>query len=240
MYKKSNIARQMPKKVAHLERAEELEVASPPQDSFSQAAGAVQQARTNPRNLKPAQVVTLQRVVGNQAVMRLLTANPGVIQRDVDTAAAALFKDGFVTVKARDLNKKFLEEHKIAKSDLGNIQVALNTLRENAPKPKAKKDRDVTNPDERPTTGGMSEGDGAVIADLNGWAQDTTGWRCDEPSHSPKGKVYTDGSVYYGADNTGHVGWGFKVWTKKKGTMLHYAGNTTWDGEAWAYHDRGT
>jgi hypothetical protein len=243
MYRKSNIIRRkvgLPKKAVHLEQPEELETAIAPQNSFSQEAKAVQQARANPRSLNPAQVVTLQGLVGNRAVMRLLTLNPGVIQRDVDSAAMALFKDGIITVKNSHLKPKFLKEHDITKGDLSKIQEALNELRENAPKPKAKKDRDVSNPDERPTTGGMSEGDGAVIAELNGWIQDTTEWRCDEPSHKPKGKVYTDSSVYYGADNTGHVGWGFKVWTKKKGTMLHYAGNTTWSGTEWVYHDRGT
>jgi hypothetical protein len=97
--------------------------------------------------------------------------------------------------------------------------------------------------DQWPTSGGMEEGEGSQIAAQLGWTQvNSTKFTCDEPSHTPKGKVYTNGDVFYGADNTGHVGWGFKVWTTKKGNMLHYAGNIVWKGTAlgWVYKARGT
>ena len=94
----------------------------------------------------------------------------------------------------------------------------------------------------RPTSGGMAEDEAAVVAKENGWdAVSTVKLTCDEPSHTPKGKLYTDGKgTFFGADNTGHVGWGFKVWTVKKGNKLHYAGNSVWDGSKWVYRDRGT
>ena len=101
-------------------------------------------------------------------------------------------------------------------------------------------DTSVKNPQYRPTTGGMSETDAAIIADLNDWDDASKEWRCSDSGHTPKGKVYKGGSNYYGADNTGHVGWGFKVWTKKNHTTLDYAGNTVWDGTAWKHIARGT
>jgi hypothetical protein len=98
----------------------------------------------------------------------------------------------------------------------------------------------VEDPENRPTEGGMVEGDAAVIADLNGWWLDTKKYTCSDKSHAPKGKVYTDGTSFYGADNTGHVGWGFKVWTRKKGNELQYEGNLVWDGTTWKHIPRGT
>jgi hypothetical protein len=101
---------------------------------------------------------------------------------------------------------------------------------------------DVSVPENRPTTGGMVEGDAAIIAEANGWEDVSGNWSCDDTSHTPKGKVYYDKSSgsYYGADNTGHVGWGFKVWTKKNKTTLSYKGNVVWDGTEWKYISRGT
>ncbi|MFC5452440.1 eCIS core domain-containing protein [Paenibacillus aestuarii] len=101
---------------------------------------------------------------------------------------------------------------------------------------------DVSIPENRPTSGGMVEGDAAIIAEMNGWGDVSGDWSCDDPSHTPKGKVYYNRSSnsYYGADNTGHVGWGFKVWSKKNKTTLSYKGNVVWDGTVWKHITRGT
>ena len=62
----------------------------------------------------------------------------------------------------------------------------------------------------------MVEEDAKVIADLNGWGLVNQDFTCRDRAHTPKGRVYlnSDTGAYYGADNTGHVGWGFKVWEK--------------------------
>lgn len=100
---------------------------------------------------------------------------------------------------------------------------------------------DVSIPANRPTVGGMSSGDFRTLASLNGWtlaSKDGKKFTCSDKSHSPKGEVYTDGKVFYGADLDGHVGWGFKVWERKKGNELKYCGNTVWTGKAWNYVKR--
>lgn len=77
---------------------------------------------------------------------------------------------------------------------------------------------------------GMSEDEARQLADYHGMDDvSNSKWTCSDKSHSPKGKVYKLGSCYYGADNTGHVGFCFKIWTKaKKGKwMLDYEGNIT-------------
>ena len=172
-----------------------------------------------------------------------LTAGVLVVQRTPQSAAEALARGGNKEVKKRDLTKKFQTEHGVTNADLKAIQDELDKIwkqtraeREQEKQPA----QDVSVPENRPTRGGMQENDAAIIAAQNGWTEDTTEWGCDEPSHTPKGRVYTDGRVYYGADNTGHAGWGFKVWSKKKKGVLHYAGNTVWSGAQWVYKDRGT
>jgi hypothetical protein len=99
----------------------------------------------------------------------------------------------------------------------------------------------VTIPAQRPTRGGMVEEDARTLAAANNWVLSTQDWQCTDRAHTPKGSVYEapDG-FYYGADKDGHVGWGFKVWTKKDKTTLVYNGNRVWDGTAWVYRDRGT
>lgn len=169
-----------------------------------------------------------------------VSATSGPIQRTVDTAAEALLKQGVIKVKKTDLSGKFAKTHNVSGSDLEGVQTALNALRANKPVAPKAATKNVRNPADRPTTGGMMEVDAAVIAELNGWTESGKDWKCSDSSHTPKGKVYTDGTIYYGADNTGHVGWGFKVWTKKNATTLTYAGNTVWDGADWQYISRGT
>lgn len=164
----------------------------------------------------------------------------GPIQRTVDTAAEALLKQGVKKVKKTDLSGKFAKTHNVSGSDLETVQAALDALRAARPAPPKSAVNNVRNPADRPTAGGMMEGDAAILAELNGWVEAGKSWKCDDPSHTPKGKVYTDGNVYYGADNTGHVGWGFKVWEKKNATTLRYTGNTVWDGNRWHYNSRGT
>jgi hypothetical protein len=149
-------------------------------------------------------------------------------------------KLGTILVKKSMFSKRFCKDNGVAETDLAAIQVALDVLRAAKPAKKAGPIPDVTVAGNRPTTGGMVEEEAAKLATLNGWTQVTTSFTCTDASHTPKGKVYTDGTSYYGADNTGHVGWGFKVWTKKNKTTLNYAGNETWSGAAWVYHARGT
>lgn len=99
---------------------------------------------------------------------------------------------------------------------------------------------DLTDQTNWPTEGGMREDEAAAVAQVNDWAVDKTNWRCRDVAHTPKGRVYTNGDVYYGADNTGHVGWGFKIWTRAGGTWLNYRGNLVWDGNGWNVIARGT
>ncbi len=102
-----------------------------------------------------------------------------------------------------------------------------------APQPQAPVLAGVADPDNRPTKGGMAEVDAAVIADLNGWQVVYKNYECSDRKHTPKGRLYTNGKgAYYGADNTGHVGWGFKIWSLKN-DVLQYEGNLVWNGKAW-------
>lgn len=95
--------------------------------------------------------------------------------------------------------------------------------------------------EEIPTQGGMAEDEARAFADKFGWepvsTEDVT---CSDPTHTPKGKVYTNGKAFYGADNTGHAGYGFKVWTREKGNRWKYCGNLVWGGAKWKYNPRGT
>jgi hypothetical protein len=175
------------------------------------------------------------------ALQGMADARPaGPIQRTVDTAADELYRAGIITVKPRDLSKKFMTTHEVAKSDLDAIQTALTALRDANPR-EVRAVVDMTDSANWPTAGGMVEGDGATVAGTLGWTQDTGTWSCSDRAHTPKGKVYEDGrGNYFGADNTGHVGWGFKVWLKKNKTTLDYAGNYSWDGTGWVHDARGT
>lgn len=77
---------------------------------------------------------------------------------------------------------------------------------------------------------GMSEDEARQLADYHDMEDiSSSKWTCSDKPHSPKGKVYKLGSGYYGADNTGHVGFCFKIWSKaKKGKWtLDYEGNIT-------------
>lgn len=95
--------------------------------------------------------------------------------------------------------------------------------------------------EEIPTQGGMAEDEARVFADRFGWeAVSTEDVTCTDPTHTPKGKVYTNGKVFYGADNTGHAGYGFKVWVREKGNRWKYCGNLVWGGAEWHYNPRGT
>ena len=100
---------------------------------------------------------------------------------------------------------------------------------------------DYTQPEYWPTSGGMDETEGAVVADHYSYDLiNSTKLICEDRSHSPNGKVYNSGGIYIGADNTGHVGWSLKVWTKKKGNTLLYRGNFIWDGKSWSHNNRCT
>jgi hypothetical protein len=149
----------------------------------------------------------------------------------IQAAAEAFLKDGFIEIKSRQLSAKVQTTYKVGPKDLPAIQTKLNELREANPVKKVTGQYDVTKPENRPGEGGMSDGDASQIAQLNGWNEVSNPKRftCKDPAHSPKGKLFMNAEgVYYGADNTGHVGWGFKMWTGK-GTTLEYKGNLVWD-----------
>ncbi|MFQ6026091.1 MAG: DUF4157 domain-containing protein [Dehalococcoidia bacterium] len=78
---------------------------------------------------------------------------------------------------------------------------------------------------------GMTEVDAKELADYHGMEDVSSDkWICpDDKPHTPKGKLYQKGNRYYGADNTGHVGFCFKIWKKSgKGKWsLEYLGNIT-------------
>jgi hypothetical protein len=183
--------------------------------------------------------MALQRLADGRSAARP-TTSAAPIQRSVDTAAQALFNAGTITVKNKDLSKKFCTDHAVSKGDLGDIQTALDALRAANPR-EVHEVVDMTDQANWPTEGGMVEGDGADVAGVLGWAEDGSRWNCSDRGHTPKGRVYVDGSGnYFGADNTGHVGWGFKVWIKKNKTTLDYAGNYSWNGNEWVHDARGT
>jgi hypothetical protein len=92
-----------------------------------------------------------------------------------------------------------------------------------------------------PTSGGMAEEEATAFAQEFEWqVVSTIKVTCSDPSHTPKGKVYTNGKVFYGADNTGHAGYGFKVWERDKGNRWKYKGNLVWTGIEWKHVARGT
>lgn len=75
---------------------------------------------------------------------------------------------------------------------------------------------------------GMTETDAREIADARGWTL-VEKWDYDkraDTSHRPKGKVYTDGERFFSADNTGHVGFGFKRFSGSA-KSLSYEGNVS-------------
>jgi hypothetical protein len=80
---------------------------------------------------------------------------------------------------------------------------------------------------DRDREGGMAETDAARLAEHYEWEVATaSSWNCPaDRAHTPKGRVYTDGrGNYWGADNTGHVGFGFKYWTGSPRALV-YMGN---------------
>ena len=181
------------------------------------------------------------KIINSEATESIQLKTNNVVQRTVDSAAEVLYKSGTITVKKSDLKGKFLTAHNVKQSDLADIQKALNKLREEAGPKEAFTQVDMTDSTNWPTAGGMVEGDGATLANHFGWTEDNSSWKCSDSSHTPKGKVYIDGNKnYYGADNTGHVGWGFKIWHKKNKTTLDYVGNYSWNGVAWGHDARGT
>jgi hypothetical protein len=176
-----------------------------------------------------------------QPTIQLKAEETGVVQFTIDSAAQELFERGCITVKRSDLKGTFNKTHGVTAANLKDIQSKLSELRENAPKTTQSTTVDMTDSSNWPTSGGMDETDAKTVAGTLDWVEDTTNWTCQDKSHTPKGKVYTNGAgAYYGADNTGHVGWGFKVWEVNKGKELKYRGNVTWNGTDWVYRARGT
>ncbi len=186
---------------------------------------------------------TVQRIAALQALADDTAAQRAafpVIQRTVNTAADELLKQGVKEVKNSHMKGAFLKRHGLTANDKAAVQNALDALRANQPAAAAPVKVDMNDSTNWPTAGGMDETDAKIVAESLGWQLVSKEFRCSDPGHTPKGKVYSDGSTYYGADNTGHVGWGFKVWTVKKGTMLDYKGNISWNGKKWVHDARGT
>jgi hypothetical protein len=167
-----------------------------------------------------------------------------VAQRTIDTAAEAFFRLGTVKIKERDLKKPFCTEHKIEKSQLPEVQTKLDKLRADSKAGlQVAQSVDMTNQANWPVGQiGMVETDAKVIAEQQNWDCLNSNFSCSDSTHTPKGKLYFDkaSNTYYGADNTGHVGWGFKVWQKRDKTTLDYKGNIVWDGARWNHNARGT
>lgn len=90
------------------------------------------------------------------------------------------------------------------------------------------------------TEGGMAEDDAMKIANHFGWEVEYQEFTCSDKKHTPKGRLFYSkkNNCYYGADNSGHVGWGFKVWSKKNKTTLDYQGNLVWNGSNWKHIER--
>jgi hypothetical protein len=176
----------------------------------------------------------------DSALGKKTDAKPEAVKPDIDGAAKALFGDGTVRVARSLFNKQFKTSYNVTEKNIQDIQTALDKLRaaEKATK-KPAVISDITDPANRPTEGGMAEDDAAKIADLNGWDVVYGEFTCTDISHSPKGRVYTNNKgAYYGADNTGHVGWGFKIWSKRDKTTLVYQGNLVWTGKEWKHITR--
>jgi hypothetical protein len=193
------------------------------------------QASLNQRQQSPTGVKQLKGIGNEQFAL--------VAQRTVVTAAEAFFKAGLINLKSRDLTTKFCKEHEITKDNLSDVQKELTALRQTAQADK--KAVEVTDMSDKKNwlVGqiGMIEGDATIIAEKQGWDCVANTFICSDLAHSPKGKLYlSQEGVYYGADNTGHVGWGFKVWTKKDKTTLNYNGNIIWTGQEWQHKLRGT
>ncbi len=203
---------------------------------------------------KADQVRPAQSVHSLEAVQRIAAAGPvahsgrtaypahqPVLQRTVADAAQELFDAGIKIIKTKEWKRKFWEAHGLTNADKAAVQTALDALRVGAPVAAAPVAPDMRVNTNWPTEGGMSEGDGEIVAGVLHYTEvKSDKFTCSDPSHTPKGKVYQKGGTYYGADKDGHVGWGFKVWVKKKGNMLDYKGNITWDGTAWTHDPRGT
>ena len=168
------------------------------------------------------------------------TPGAAPVQRDVASAALALRQQGVFEVKKNQLKGKFARDHGISANDLAAIQAEVTRLREAAPQAEVAEVVDMTDNSNWPTgRSGMVEGDAETVAGVNGWWETSNAFRCT--GHNPNGKVYTDGKQFFGADNTGHSGWGFKVWLNgKKPTIKTYAGNYNWNGANWVHDDRGT
>ena len=208
----------------------------------TQRPSAVRPAQESRWSLPPVDTSgrSAERIQRAAPVRVALRSSDTVVHRTIDTAAAALFATGTIRISASQFKGKFLKDHEVTSKDLAAVQVALDGLRAARAPAAAAAVVDVRNPADRPTSGGMTEGDAAAIAGDNEWTVDNRSWTCSDRGHTPKGRLYTNGDSFYGADNTGHVGWGFKVWTKKDKTTLDYAGNLVWSGTAWVHRARGT
>ena len=109
---------------------------------------------------------------------------------------------------------------------------------------KTEYDEIVSTGTEADRAGGMSETECEKIANYFHWKkiEKATKFSCTDKPHTPKGNLYIDSNgIYFGADNIGHAGFGFKVW--EKGTSkneLLYRGNYVIRNHQWIYDDRNT
>jgi hypothetical protein len=172
-----------------------------------------------------AAIMRLQQTAGNQAVSRLLqtqTAPGPLLQRMKVTPQNKAEVD---RLKARYLgvNQGDYEGWNALVESADGIKELREGVDEVAPEQAQVSAIPFGDTDR---VGGMDETDAARLAEHYGWEVATSPeWTCKDRKHTPKGRVYTDGDGnYWGADNTGHVGFGFKMWIGSP-RDLTYMGN---------------
>jgi hypothetical protein len=186
------------------------------------------EARDSPAVDGPASVaaiVGLQQSAGNQAVSRLLEGR---------AAPGPLLQRMTVTTQNKPEVDKLKQRYLAANA--GDYRGWDAMVRDALGMPDLKKAVDDAAPEQQQASGnpfgdqdrpgGMSETDAGDLAEYYEWDVATASeWSCKDRSHTPKGRVYTDGKGnYWGADNTGHAGFAFKYWTGSP-KDLTYRGN---------------
>ena len=168
-----------------------------------------------------SQILALQRSAGNRAVvarMKVTTQNKAQVEA---------LKTRFT--KVRGGPKGFSAWDKLV-AEVKDLDELTRKVDEIAPARAARPVRDATaNPfGEEERRGGMDDTDAQTLANFYGWERKTSSnWFCpSDKSHTPKGAVFYDATRdrYFGGDNSGHVGFCFKVWSGSKENNLTYLG----------------
>jgi hypothetical protein len=174
----------------------------------------------------PALALGLQRAVGNRLAVRLLSdgsplARPTAerVQRMKAAIGITVKKTGLSKgdqIKVENMVRDLLSSGYTDEKELTNLWSAAKGGDVSAAEKLIAKlvaAPDVERTDE--ASGGMTETEAAQFAAAHDWFL-LTGWSYNkkaDQSHSPKGKVYTDGkNSAWSADNTGHVGKGWKYY----------------------------